>query len=135
MKNAYRAFAALAVALTVVTTACSDSKSATGPGVQTAKVVTGNNQEGVAGQMLPSYLTIQVLDEEGHPRAGVPVTWTVTSGGGELSQVVSTTDVYGRAIAAWTLGNTAGTQTVTASIAGVSTPVVFTASANVEIPL
>jgi hypothetical protein len=135
MKNAFRAFAAFAVALTLVTTACSDSNDTTGPGVQTAAVVNGNHQEATVGSLLPTYLTIQVNDEAGHPLAGAPVTWTVSSGGGTLSQVVSTTDMYGKAIAAWTLGPNVGTQSVTASVAGVSAPVLFTATATSDVAI
>jgi uncharacterized protein (TIGR03437 family) len=44
----------------------------------------------------------------------VPVSWIVTSGGGSISTLVSTTGSDGTASASWTLGPTVGRQTVQA---------------------
>lgn len=129
MKSRMKRLALCATMLmTLSAVACEDK----GGGVfePTVQVVRGDQQEAIAGQMVSDFLTVQALDNEGHPVPGVPVSWTVTSGGGSLSQVVTTTDAFGRAIAAWTLGTTAGVQSVTATLEGYDQPVVFTATAR-----
>jgi hypothetical protein len=63
---------------------------------------------------------------------GLPIHWTVGSGGGSVTPAVGETSRHnfnqGTASAAWTLGPSAGTQTLTASAGGLS--VTFTASAT-----
>ena len=83
--------------------------SATGVnGAATQAIVdSGNNQIGILGQPLPFPFVVDVIDA-GHNRvAGVPVTFTVTKGGGTLSGVPSTivnTDSNGRALVTLTSG-------------------------------
>ncbi len=48
----------------------------------------------------------------GHVLPNRAVTFTVTSGGGSVSPTAATTDVNGRAQTTWTLGATAGMQTL-----------------------
>jgi adhesin/invasin len=90
--------------------------------------VSGDNQTGVVMGALADTLVAQVRDVYGNPIAGYAVTWSVTAGGGVLSRTSSLTDIAGRAATAWTLGRTAGYQTVEAK-AGTLTgsPTVFTA--------
>ena len=124
------------IALTITAAACSDDSPTTvGTGTPKAVVTTGNNQSGMPGDILTNYLVVQVNDDSGHALSGVNVTWTVTSGGGTLSAVTTTTDMYGRAIAAWTLGSTVGPQTVSATVDGLAAPVQFTAIANGEVTI
>ena len=69
-------------------------------------------------------LVVEVRDGEGQPFAGVPVTFTVTSGGGTLSVTSTTTDTDGRAESTLILGAD-GENTVSASVEGISEPVTF----------
>jgi alpha-tubulin suppressor-like RCC1 family protein len=62
---------------------------------------------------------VHVTDRFGNVLSGVTVTWTVASGGGSASVPSSTTDASGRASAEWTVG-TAGSNSLTASVPGVT---------------
>lgn len=84
----------------------------------------GNNQVGFRGEDLGP-VSVFVTDQAGLPAAGVPVNFTVTSGGGSVTTPVLT-DANGVAIATYTLGVT-GTQTMSASLPGF-TAVPFTAT-------
>jgi uncharacterized protein YjdB len=79
----------------------------------------GNNQEGTAGQALPEPLLVLVHDASANPAVGFPVVWTVTQGGGAVSSGSVNTDDQGYAQVTWTVGATAGTNAVTASVSGI----------------
>ena len=79
---------------------------------------------------LDSLLIVEVRDSNGLAFEGVPVTFTVTSGGGTLSATHITTDENGRAENRFTLGPDGGTSTVRASVEGISEPAIFTPSVN-----
>jgi hypothetical protein len=85
----------------------------------------GNNQAGLANEALQP-ITAVVLNSDGTPAAGVPVTFTVTAGGGSVSPTTVTTNANGLASTTFTIGTT-GTQQVTATSAGLSAAV-FTAT-------
>ena len=70
-------------------------------------------------------LVVEVWDRAGKPFAGVPVTFTVTSGGGTLSATNTTTNSNGRAESRLTLGIGDDPNTVLASVEGISEPVTF----------
>ena len=74
-------------------------------------VDSGNSQTGALGQPL-AFPFVAVVTDSGHNRvANVPVTFTVTQGGGNLNGLPSqtiTTDSNGRAIAVLTLGTQPG---------------------------
>ena len=92
----------------------------------------GDLQAGPKGSVLPDLLCTNVLDASGRLMYGVMVTYTVATGGGVLQLPTSVaTDTQGIATSGtWTLGPAAGTQTVTASTAGVAASVTFTATAQ-----
>jgi hypothetical protein len=75
-----------------------------------------------------------VRDTDGNPLAGVPVTFKVTGGGGSLSGDTPVTGSDGvAAVGGWTLGQVAGANTLSATLAGLEvtgSPVVFTATAT-----
>jgi hypothetical protein len=98
----------------------------------TIAIYTGNNQYGPKGMALPDPLCTNVFDQNGHLMIGVTVTYAVATGGGQLQAPTSVqTGSNGIATSgSWTLGPTAGTQTVTASTAGVVATVTFTATAQ-----
>lgn len=75
----------------------------------------GDTQSGGVNTALASPLVVKVVDEHGNGVAGVTVTWT-TSSNGTFATATSVTDAGGLAQNTYTLGTTAGTETVTATI-------------------
>ncbi|HEX2218693.1 MAG TPA: Ig-like domain-containing protein [Gemmatimonadales bacterium] len=92
-------------------------------------IVSGNNQEAPPGTTLPDDLVVAVVDEDGNPVVGAPVTWVVTAGGGSLDPATGTTDGNGRAATRWTLGSNVGANTAQAIVSGVG-QAVFSATAT-----
>ena len=90
------------------------------------EMVSGDDQEGVAGAALAQPLVVSVLDHNGLPYVGGAVTFAVASGGGTLSATTATPDSSGRASATLTLGRNPGTNRVTATVGDLE-PVTFTA--------
>ena len=70
-------------------------------------------------------LIVEVRDENDNPFAGVPVTFTVTSGGGTLSVTSTTTNIDGRAESTLTLGSDGESNNVEASAADTEQTVTF----------
>ena len=109
-----------------LTIACGD---ASGPAASpsTVALVSGDAQQTPqVGIKLPLPLTIRVSDAQGRGLAGINVAWTAKSG--TLSASSSITDATGTTSVDWTLGTVAGSQTATATVAGLK-PVTFTAVA------
>ena len=96
--------------------------------------VSGNNQTGHTGASLAQPFVVEVRDEENNPVGGVTVTFAVSEGGGTLNPETVETNSRGRAWTRLTLGDNPGTNTVTASVAGVSETVVFNAEATLAPP-
>lgn len=91
-------------------------------------IVGGDSQRGAINEPLADPLVVEVEDAQGHPLAGVTVTWRADgSGSVRESQVVSGPD--GRAGDQRILGGTAGELTTTATVAGLP-DVVFVAMAE-----
>lgn len=98
----------------------------------TLAVFTGNNQTGAAGAALAAPLFVRVQTATNQNVLGVPISWTVATGGGNVTAASNTTDPNGVASVGFTLGAGAGAQTVTASNAATTpTAVTFTANAVV----
>lgn len=94
-------------------------------------VVSGDAQTDTVGATLPTPYTVRVVDVNENGVSGIPVTWTVTGGGGSVTGQTST-DASGFATAVHVLGTTAGPQTMTAALGGVSgSPLTFTSTATV----
>ena len=90
-------------------------------------------QTATVGTAVGSSPSVLVTDAGGNPVSGVPVTFTVTAGGGTIvpgSPATIATDVNGVAtLTSWTLGTTAGANTVTAASGTLSgSPVTFSAT-------
>ncbi|MDX1646990.1 MAG: Ig-like domain-containing protein, partial [Longimicrobiales bacterium] len=94
--------------------------------------VAGDGQTGTVDQTLANSLQVEVTDAFGNPVSGVTVTWA-PSGGGSASPTSSTTNASGIASTDWTLGTTAGGQTMDASTS-VAGSVSFTATAEAGAP-
>ena len=93
------------------------------------EIAGGNNQSVRAGGTLQVGPSVRVVDQFGNPVAGVAVTFAATGGGASLLGATQTTNAQGIAtVGGVTLGSTPGTNTIEARIAGVTAPVVFTAS-------
>jgi len=91
-------------------------------------IVAGNGQSSPVGVSVPTAPRVRVTDAVANPLSGVPVTFAVTSGGGSITGASQTTDASGLAtVGSWTLGTTSGTNTLTATVSGV-TPATFTAT-------
>jgi hypothetical protein len=93
------------------------------------RILSGDGQTEKPGKTLKKPLEVEVTDASGKGVAAVPVLWSVTSGGGSVSSPLTLTDGQGRARVDFTLGKSKGTQTVTATVAGVG-QVTFTATAK-----
>ena len=81
------------------------------------RIVSGDNQQGLAGTVLENPFVVEVLDQRRVAYEGVPVTFTVAAGGGTLSTGSTTTDAHGKAETTLTLGPGPGTNTVALSVA------------------
>ena len=86
-----------------------------------------SGDQGIAGNALA--VVVEVRDENGTGFAGVPVTFTVTAGGGHLSTPNAITNTIGRARTTLTLGTTPGKNTVRVTAAKGAHPVSFTVTA------
>jgi len=112
----------------------------TRPPAASVVMITGNNQTGAPGSLLVVKPSVQLLDAQGR---GVPfweVKWTVASGGGTISQSpFSVTDGNGvaRLEGNWTLGPTAGANTLTVVASGSNQPppLTFTATGSASYKL
>lgn len=82
----------------------------------------GDNQFGAPGDTLSNGpLRVGVAIAGGAALGGAPVRWRVVSGGGSVFPTVTNTDVGGVATVTAVLGPTAGTNTIEASVNGLST--------------
>jgi hypothetical protein len=131
-----RSVSALLLTSVIALGACGGYSSApassTPPVATRITIYTGDGQTAPKGSVLADPLCTNVFDASGRLMYGVMVTYTVATGGGQL-QLPTTVATDTRGIATsgtWTLGPAAGTQTVTASTAGVAASVTFTATAQ-----
>jgi hypothetical protein len=93
-----------------------------------AAPVGGNGQTGQTGKPLPDSLVLRVTDQFGNPVSGAAVTWTTDYG--TVSPTTGVTNAAGLARTRWTLGIISGTQTVNGTVAGVTDPATFSATAT-----
>jgi hypothetical protein len=102
-----------------------------GPATQMA-LNAGNGQSATAGSAVSTPPSVIVKDANGYPVSGVDVTFTVASGGGSVTGSPATTNAAGiAAVGSWTLGATAGANTLTATSGSLSgSPVIFTATGS-----
>lgn len=82
----------------------------------TVAVLSGAGQRAVQGSTLPDTVVVRVLDAGGAPLAGAAVTFE-PGGGGSASPPAAQTDADGRAATSWTLGPSAGSQSLAARVA------------------
>lgn len=91
-------------------------------------VQAGNNQSAIAGAAVLVAPAVLVQDQYGNPVPGVAVAFTVTGGGGAVTGAAATTGATGVAtVGSWTLGPSAGANSLTARSGGLA-DVVFSAT-------
>jgi len=96
----------------------------------TLQINAGNSQTTTAGLAVASAPSVKVTDKNNNPVSGMPVTFAVASGGGSATSINATTNASGIAtVGGWTLGTTAGANTLTATSPGlIGSPVTFSAT-------
>ncbi len=101
-------------------------KDTSGPSAvpTTVALANGGPQSAVAGSVVTPALTFSVKDQNGNPLAGVPVTITVTAGGGSITGAPTTTSAGETPIGTFTLGTIVGVNTITIK-AGDLAPITF----------
>jgi len=88
----------------------------------------GDGQSAPAGSAVPIAPAVTITDANNNPVSGVSVTFAVASGGGSVTGATTSTNASGVAtVGSWTLGSTAGVNTLDASSTGLTT-VTFTAT-------
>lgn len=115
--------------------ACEDEPSGPGPQPASIQAAAIAEQSAAAGAAVAAAPKVIVRDAGGNALAGIPVTFSVTAGSGQLGQSIDTTDASGAASAGrWTLGTEAGLQSVRASVPGLDAAIVFRATATAGTP-
>lgn len=93
----------------------------------------GNNQSAAPGAAVATAPSVKVTDADANPVSGVAVIFAVASGDGSITSANQMTSASGIAtVGSWTLGSTPGTNSLTATAAGLAGfPVTFTATGTV----
>jgi len=104
----------------------------------TIAVLAGNGQSAAVNADVAVAPAVAVTDAGGFPVKGATVTFAITAGGGVASPGAVVTDVAGvAALTSWTMGPSAGANTMTATATGTGitgNPVTFTATGTVGPP-
>ena len=119
MLRQFNRVAAAAILVAAVLTGCGDD-GITLPDERAASAIEiqdGDGQTATAGAPLPDPVRALVTDAQDRPVVDQMVEFTV-SGGGSATPVSVQTDANGIAATQWTLGNTAGSQSLTARPVG-----------------
>jgi adhesin/invasin len=94
-------------------------------------VAAGDGQSATVNTAVTTAPAAAIRDGDGNPVPGIPVTFAVASGGGSVTGPTVTTGADGIAtVGGWTLGATAGTNTLVAQVEGLElqgSPATFTA--------
>ncbi|HYK11096.1 MAG TPA: invasin domain 3-containing protein [Gemmatimonadales bacterium] len=96
-------------------------------------VQSGNNQTGTVGGPLPGPLQVRVTAADGLGVKGIPVQFSILTGGGSIASSPVVTDTGGYASVTPTFGTLAGAVSYQAAVAGL-TPVSFSATAKAGLP-
>jgi hypothetical protein len=130
---------ALGGALLLSSAACGDKVNnsvITNAVILTATSITissGNGQVGVTGQPLAQPIVVHVADQNGASIANAVVDWTVLFGGGSVSAPTSQTDANGNASITWTMGPTAGVDSLRAAIANGASVTITATAHNLQV--
>jgi hypothetical protein len=105
----------------------------TSPGPSSIEVVVGPPAIVSLTTTLDTPLVIRVVDLDGVPRAGVPVTWQVIEGDGKVLEADAVTDESGTASAQWRFGSVPGTQRMLAQVEGLDPALLTTEARALEL--
>ncbi|HVT38700.1 MAG TPA: leishmanolysin-related zinc metalloendopeptidase [Gemmatimonadaceae bacterium] len=116
-----RDYRAPALAVLVVLAGCTHNDT-TAPRTLPVSItsVEGVALQITAGSVVVPAPTFVVNDGNGNPISGVPVTITVTSGGGTLTGAPTQSSAGPTSVGTWTLGTLAGTNTLTVTASGLA---------------
>ncbi|MGB7213214.1 MAG: hypothetical protein WBC97_11395 [Gemmatimonadales bacterium] len=89
----------------------------------------GNAQTDTTDLPLALPLSVKITDAFGNPATGAKVAWLRAAGGGAVATDTTASDSIGIASVGYTLGALARTDTISATLAGTSAKVTFTATA------
>ncbi len=109
----------LAASATSLNGATSSTFNVTAGAAKTLSLVSGNNQNGTLGAVLPLPIVVKVTDSLGNGVPGFGVAFAVASGGGSVGTPSATTDTTGSASSTWTLGPS-GVQALTVTATGLA---------------
>lgn len=133
---AARVRGAMMLGLAAIVAACGSS-GGTDPGgggntttPAAVSVVSGNGQTGFVGTALSLPLVVKVTTASGAAVKGASVAFAVTTGAASVSPSTATTDSTGVAQTLVTLGASAGSVTITATVVGTSLTATFSATAG-----
>jgi adhesin/invasin len=113
----------------VLAAACGDDEPSTPSTITPAG---GTAVTGQAGGTIP--VTVRVAASNGRALSGQIVTFSTTATGSTVTPTIDTTDASGDATTQWKLGTTIGVQTLTASVAGLTTPATVAATVTAGAP-
>jgi hypothetical protein len=113
--------------------ACGGGGDTTGTGSNSPSnltIVSGNGQVGLVGTALALPLTVKVTNSSGTVLSGIAVQFAVASGAATVTPATASTDATGLAKATVTLGSSAGSVSVVASVVGTSLSTSFVVTAG-----
>jgi hypothetical protein len=97
------------------------------------EITAGDGQTAAPGAPVPIDPAVRVTNESGRPLGGIPVIFSVASGGGVVSGGQAVTGANGVAtVGQWNLGTAPGFNTLDATVAGLP-PVTFSATATTAV--
>jgi hypothetical protein len=126
--SAHSGFAVTASSGTATPGTFHETSLAAAPATQA--ISSGNNQTGTHGTQLPKPLVVVVKDQYSNPVPGVTVTFADGGAGGSFVNNKPVTNGSGQASATYTLSNTPGTYSITATVNSNVNVVTFTETAK-----
>ncbi len=122
-------------AVLMTASACNSTDETQPTPVPTTVAAANNvdNQTATVGEDTDTPMSVVVRDQNNDPVANTPVTWTVTGGGGAVGSATTNTNASGVATTSFTLGTTAGPNTVRAALS-TGTAVTITATGVADAP-
>jgi hypothetical protein len=88
-------------------------------------IAQGNNQSARVSAALVTPIVIRVVGINNTPIVGVPVAFQITAGAGVITPQSALTNAFGEVNAKWTLGPTAGANSLAATVANLAPAVVM----------
>ena len=118
--------------LSSVTAAITETVTITAAEASAIEIVSGNQQSAVVSTAVATAPKVKVVDQYGNAVAGASVTFTVTTGALSNSTPVTTAADGTATTPTWTLGETKGTQTLTASVSGLTSALITATATGVS---